>query len=112
MSQLPKNLFDNLSLAAVDANGKVVTPIPFDAAPVWTNSNDAAGTLVVSADGLTATLNPVSDNASTDVNVVGMINAASFGATLHVDIVAGQVTVSVASISIVEKQEATPAVKN
>lgn len=106
MSQLHIDQFDNLSLAAVDAKGNVVSPIPFDSAPVWTNSDDTAATLAAATDGLSASLTPVKAGGVTTVTVSASIAGTPFSATLDVSVVAG----AVAGLSIVETFSPTPAV--
>ena len=100
------NQIDTQSIVAVDATGAIVTPVAFDSPPVWTNSNPAAATNVVSADGLTNVLTPVAAGQTTTVAVTAIIGGVTFTATTDYSVVSG----SVASISIADTFSAKPAV--
>lgn len=113
MSQLHINQVDNLSLAATDASGNPVNPIPFTSgtSPQWTNSNPAAAALTVSSDGMTAVVAPIATAAgqSTTVTVSAQIddglgNSNTFEGSVEIDIVSG----SVAQLSIVENITVAP----
>lgn len=75
------------AIVALDAAGNVVTTVPVDAPPAWTNSNNAAATLVVAADSGSAELTPVDPNGGADqVGVSVSIGGQVFTATDDVTI--------------------------
>ena len=109
MSQLHVDNIMNYAITAADAAGDPISPITFDAPPVWTSSNPAAGAIVASADGTTAVLTPAAAPGSvgqvTTVTMTCSIAGTSFSATDSVTIVAG----AVASVSIVGTPAPIPA---
>jgi len=100
MSELHKRETVKLSIIARDVAGVPVQFVP-DSPPVWTNSNPAAATDAVAADGLSDVLTPVPTANIGDVTSVGLtviIKGIAFTATIDETIVDG----NVASIEIVE----------
>lgn len=90
---------DTISIQAVDASGNVV-PVTYDSPPVWTNSNPAAATNVVSADGTTNVVTPVASaiGQTTTIGVTAIISGTTFTASNDYTIIAG----TVASIRLVD----------
>jgi hypothetical protein len=86
-----------MSIAYLDANGNpmLTTPVP-DAAPTWTDTTPATGTLTVAPGGLTATELAIA--AGTDlVNLSLTVGGVSFAATQGITATAAaQVLTSVA----------------
>jgi hypothetical protein len=99
MSQLHVDQTVSLSLQASDAAGNMVKFTP-DAPPTWVNSNPAAATDAVAADGLTDVLTPVAGatGQTTTVTVSVVIGGVTFTATIDEAIVAG----AIAGVKIVE----------
>jgi hypothetical protein len=90
----------SLAISFLDQAGSpmLTTPTP-DSPPTWTQSNAAAETLAVAADGLTAVGTPVAAGIDT-ITLTVMVGGVSFSATLEVDVAAvappAQVLTSVA----------------
>jgi hypothetical protein len=106
MSQLHKKEKVTLSIIARDVAGVPVQFAP-DSKPVWTNSNPAAATDAVAADGLSDVLTPAPAANIGDVTSVGLtvvIKGIAFTATVDETIVDGDV----ASIEIVETFSPNP----
>ena len=101
MSNLRLDQTVTLSIEAIDAGGNPA-PVVFDAAPTWTNSNPAAATNVVAADGLTNVLTPVPGalGLATTVTVAASIGGMAFTATADYTITAAPIVIT--SIRIVE----------
>jgi hypothetical protein len=91
---------DTQTILATDAKGNPVTPVTWDAPPVWTNSNTAAATNVVSPDGTSNVLTPVSSGVgqTTTVTVTALFGGAKFTASTDYLIVSG----AIAQIAIVD----------
>jgi hypothetical protein len=92
-----------LAIQVLDANGNpMLTPIVYDAAPVWSNTTPATETLAVATDGQTATGTPVAPGLDT-VNLSFAIGGKVFNATLAVEIdAAPQVPTSAVIVATVE----------
>lgn len=105
MSQIHVDQIAVLTIQAVDSKGNPVSAA-FDGPPVWTNSNEAAATSSVAADGSTDTLTPVGTavGQSTTASVVATIGGTQFTASIDEAIVAG----AVAGIKIVETFQPAP----
>jgi hypothetical protein len=96
--QLHVDQQDTLGIQATDVAGTNVPFVP-DAVPVWTNSNPAAATLTVAADGLLAVLVPIGAvGDATSVSVSASIGKSPFTATNDYNLVAG----AVAAIAITD----------
>ena len=78
---------DTLSLAWLDENGQPMATVPTpDAVPTWTNTNTAAETLEVAADGMTAVQKAAetgADGITFDVTVGGKTFSASIAVTVE-----------------------------
>jgi hypothetical protein len=105
MSQLHVDQIVTLGIIAVDSKGNQVKFAP-DAAPLWTNSNNAAATSVVSPDGLSNVLTPVAGAVGQvdTVTVVVVIGGVTFTATIDETVVAG----AVAGVKITEAFSPAP----
>jgi hypothetical protein len=96
---------DTQTILATDAKGNPVT-VTWDSPPVWINSNPAAATNVVSSDGTSNVLTPVSTGIglSTTVGVAAMLGGVPFSASTTYTIIAG----TVAQIAIVDTFSPAP----
>lgn len=105
MSQLHVDQVVTLGLMAVDSKGNQVKFVP-DAPPVWTNSNNAAATAAVSADGLTDVVTPVagSEGQVDTVSVVVSVGGVQFTASVDETVVAG----AIAGVKITETFSPAP----
>jgi hypothetical protein len=92
-----------LSIQVLDQNGNpMLTPVVYDAAPVWSNTTPATETLSVATDGQTATGTPVAPGLDT-VSVSFSIGGKVFNASLGVEIdAAPQIATSAVIIATVE----------
>lgn len=97
MSQLHIDQTVSISIVATDVAGNTVAFTP-DAPPIWTNSNPAAATDAVSADGLSDVLTPVAVGLTTSVGVSVVIGGVTFTATIDEAVVEG----AIAGIKLVE----------
>ena len=87
----------SMSLIFLDQSGNpmLVTPTP-DAAPVWTDTTPATGTLTAAANGLTATELAIAAGSDT-VSVALAVGGEQFSASVAIDVAAApQVLTSVA----------------
>lgn len=98
MRQLHIDQIDNLSISATDKDGNIVSPIAFDAAPVWTNTNEGAARLTPSATGTTALLEPLTIDGVTTIGVQVSIGGVVFNASADYTVISG----AVAAIDIVD----------
>lgn len=76
-SPMPKTLSvgqtDSATFQEIGTGGEVLaTPIPFDAPPVWASDTPAVGTVVASADGLSAEVTAVGPGVA-NISVSGAI---------------------------------------
>ena len=92
-----------LALQVLDQNGNpMLTPVTFDAAPVWANTTPATETLSAAADGQSATGTPVAPGADL-ISVSFTIGGVPFSATLAVEVdAAPQVPTSAVIVATVE----------
>ena len=80
----------------------MLTPVTFDAAPVWANTTPATETLSAAADGQSATGTPVAPGADL-ISVSFTIGGVPFSATLAVEVdAAPQVPTSAVIVATVE----------
>lgn len=91
---------DTITIQPVDAAGNPVAGVVYDSPPVWTNSNPAAATNVVSADGTSNVVTPVASaiGQTTTIGVTAIVSGVTFTASNDYTIIAG----SVAGIRLVD----------
>ncbi len=92
-----------LAIQVLDQNGNpMLTPVVYDAAPLWGNTTPATEVLDVATDGQTATGTPVAPGLDT-VNLSFAIGGKVFNATLAVEVdAAPQVPTSAVIVATVE----------
>lgn len=91
MRQIHVDTLDQIGIIATDKDGNVVSPIPIDEAPIWTNSDDTVATISLGANGLSVTLNPTKIDGVTTVTVSAKIGGTTFIASADYSVISGSI---------------------